>query len=57
MLAQHGPDELVNLRGLLADPDAGAEPFAGQLATVLIGIAARRGEDWRAIPDLVDLLD
>ena len=57
VLAQHGPDELVNLRGLLADPSAAPEPFARQLATVLIGIAARRGEDWRTIPELVDLLD
>ena len=52
VLAQHGPDELVHLRGLLADPAAATPPFAVQLTTVLIGIAARRGESLGSVPAL-----
>jgi len=47
MVAARPPDELTGLRALLALPPIryGAG-FEDHLTTVLVGIAARRGEDW-----------
>ena len=45
------PDELGRLRGLaatLARPADYERLFERQMATLVIGLAARRGEDWRA---------
>jgi AcrR family transcriptional regulator len=58
VLAQHAPDELPNLRLLVAESSLGLWPsFESQLATVLIGIVTRRGEDWASIPELQALVD
>lgn len=43
-----GPDELTHLRAL-AGTDGHGAPFRTQVATVLAGIAVRRGEAWQPI--------
>lgn len=50
LTASRPPDELAGVRALLAQPPIHIDQdFEEQLTTVLVGIAARRGEDWRAI--------
>ncbi len=51
MVATRPPEELAGVRALLAVPPihAGTTSFEDQLTTVLVGIAARRDEDWRPI--------
>jgi len=52
MVAAQPPEELAGVRALLAVPPiSGTTSFEGQLTTVLVGIAARRHEDWRPIVD------
>jgi len=56
VLAQHDPTELPYLRLLLAERATHAAPsFRDQLCTVLIGIAAERGEPWEPIAVMIDL--
>jgi AcrR family transcriptional regulator len=48
-------DDLPHVRALLTATSRGDHPtFRSQVATVLAGIAARRGDDWREIAALVD---
>jgi AcrR family transcriptional regulator len=57
VLAERGPDELPHLRALLGE--AALRPlddFPTRMATVLAGIAARRGDDWAEIVTKVDRL-
>ncbi|MCI4320660.1 MAG: TetR/AcrR family transcriptional regulator C-terminal domain-containing protein, partial [Thermoplasmata archaeon] len=50
MVATRPPEELAGVRALLAvSPINVGTRFEDQLTTVLVGIAARRGEAWRAI--------
>jgi len=52
MVAAQPPEELAGVRALLAVPPiSGTTSFEDQLTTVLVGIAARRHEDWRPIVD------
>jgi AcrR family transcriptional regulator len=52
MIATRPPEELAGVRALLAVSPINLGPrFEDQLTTVLVGIAARRGEDWRSIMD------
>jgi hypothetical protein len=52
MVATRPPEELVGVRALLAvSPINVGTRFEDQLTTVLVGIAARRGEDWHSIMD------
>jgi AcrR family transcriptional regulator len=51
MVATRPPEELAGVRALLAVPPSIATNFEDQLTTVLVGIAARRPEDWRPIAD------
>ena len=47
---QRGADELPYLRSLMRESRSGVRrPFAEQVATVLIGVAIGRGEDWQDI--------
>ena len=56
VLAQHDESELPYLRLLLAEQATSQPPrFRDQLGTVLIGIAARRGEPWEPIAALIEL--
>lgn len=55
VLAERRPDELPHLRALVAAvAGEGRESFRWRVATVLAGIAVRRGEDWRPIAELLD---
>lgn len=50
VLANRGPEELPHLRALLrSDHAGGREAFEDEIVTVLIGIAIRRGERWKAV--------
>jgi AcrR family transcriptional regulator len=50
VLDAHGPDDLPHLRHLIADvAKRGRPPFPDRIATVVCGIAARRGEDAAAV--------
>jgi len=52
MVATRPPEELAGVRALLAvSPINVGTRFEDQLTTVLVGIAARRGEDWHPIMD------
>jgi AcrR family transcriptional regulator len=52
MVATRPPEELAGVRALLAvSPINVGTRFEDQLTTVLVGIAARRGEAWRPIVD------
>jgi AcrR family transcriptional regulator len=54
VLAEAEPGALPHLRALLAEAtEHGRQPFPTRIATVLYGIALRRGEDWRAVDDLL----
>jgi len=56
VLAQHDPSELPYLRLLLDERVTTPRPtFRDQLSTVLIGIAAERGEAWEPIATMIDL--
>ena len=48
-------DDLPYVRELIAavGPDGGHDTFRSQLTSVLAGIAARRGDDWRAVVALL----
>jgi len=55
VIQQSGPDELPYLRQLHHDiAEHGREPFPAQVATVIFGIAIRRGLDWEPIRDLLE---
>jgi AcrR family transcriptional regulator len=57
VLDRRGPDELPHVRALLAAiEDEPLDSFEDRIATVLAGIAARRGEDWQDIAARVDRL-
>jgi len=49
VLVQRAPSELGHLRGLLAGGSPPAPTSVDQLTTVLAGLAARRGDDWRDV--------
>ena len=49
VLAMAGADELPHLRALVALGPPDERQFESEVATVLTGIAVRRGEDWRTI--------
>ncbi len=52
VVATRSADELAGVRALLAVPPIrGGTNFEDELTTVLVGIAARRDEDWRAIEE------
>ncbi len=54
VLAAADPDALPHLRALFAAvAEHGRQPFSARVATVLAGIALRRGEDPPAIDDLL----
>ncbi|OHV45303.1 hypothetical protein BCD48_22895 [Pseudofrankia sp. BMG5.36] len=54
VFAQRDPSDLGHLRAMLADGPPPASRPTDQFTTVLAGIAARRGDDWR---DIVTQLD
>ncbi len=55
VLAERGPDELVHLRRLLDEiAVAGRSPFHARIATVLCGIALRKGDDWTPIAGMLE---
>jgi hypothetical protein len=52
MVAARPPDELPGLRALLDLPPIRTAPdFDEHLTTVLVGLAVRRGEDWRPVAE------
>ncbi|MGH2685313.1 MAG: TetR/AcrR family transcriptional regulator [Actinomycetota bacterium] len=54
VLDASGANDLPYLRALLTDlPTAGYPSFGERITTVLIGIAIRRGEDWRDVLDVL----
>jgi AcrR family transcriptional regulator len=54
-LAMSPPDELPSLRRLASTPRVTPRPtFEERICTLLVGIAARRGEPWDAIPALAE---
>ena len=53
VLSARNPDELPNLRKLLADMHDDGPTLEEQICTVIIGIAARRGEPWEPILELI----
>jgi AcrR family transcriptional regulator len=48
-LAERDADAVPHLRSVLADSSSARQPFPEQLATVLAGVAVRRGEDWQDV--------
>ena len=52
VLSSHDPDELPNLRRLVAVMQDDGPTFEEQICTVLVGIAVRRGEPWKPILEL-----
>jgi AcrR family transcriptional regulator len=48
-LADRDAADLPHLRSVLADSSSARQPFPEQLATVLAGVAVRRGEDWQDV--------
>jgi AcrR family transcriptional regulator len=54
VIRRAGADELPYLRALMAEADGGVRrSFEEHIATILIGVAIRRGDDWREVVDLV----
>jgi hypothetical protein len=49
VLADRDPAELPHVRAVRAAGPATARTFQEQLATVLAGVAVRRGEDWQDV--------
>jgi AcrR family transcriptional regulator len=49
VLASRPPDDLPNLRRLVASAHAHTTDFTDRLVTVLVGIAVRRGEPWSGV--------
>jgi AcrR family transcriptional regulator len=50
LVRQRKADDLPYLRALLEEADAGVRrPFEENVATILIGVAIRRGDDWHEI--------
>jgi AcrR family transcriptional regulator len=50
LLRERKRSELPHLRALLAEPGGGMRrPFDENIATILIGIAIRRGDDWQEV--------
>ena len=55
ILDQTPEDELLYLRSLVAAvPTMERTTFRDRITTVLIGIAIRHGEDWRAVVDVIE---
>ena len=52
-LASRSSSELPHLRRLVAVMHDDAPSLEDEIATVLVGIAVRRGEPWRQIPELI----
>ncbi|HEY3701641.1 MAG TPA: TetR family transcriptional regulator [Acidimicrobiales bacterium] len=52
LLAHRPPAELTHIRRLVGGPEQLAPSFDEQIRTVLVGIAARRGEPWEQLPAL-----
>ena len=52
VLSSHTPDELANLRKVVAVMQDDGPTLEQQICTILIGIAVRRGEPWKPIVDL-----
>jgi AcrR family transcriptional regulator len=52
LLAGRQPHELMAIRRLVGAPEQLAPSFEEQIRTVLVGIAARRGEPWEQLPAL-----
>ena len=52
LLAGRQGHELRAIRRLVGGPEQLAPPFEEQIRTVLVGIAARRGEPWEQLPAL-----
>jgi AcrR family transcriptional regulator len=52
VLATEPPDAFPHLRTLVSSLDGRPGSFVDHVVTVLVGIAIRRGEDWRSILDL-----
>jgi AcrR family transcriptional regulator len=52
VLSSHAPDELPNLRRLVAEMQDDGPTLEDQVCTVLVGIAVRRGEPWKPILEL-----
>ena len=52
VLSSRTPEELPNLRKVVAEMHDDGPTLEQQICTVLIGIAARRGEPWKPILDL-----
>ena len=54
LLRERDGDELPYLRALLADKDAAVRrPFPENIATILIGVAIRCGDDWREVESIL----
>jgi AcrR family transcriptional regulator len=53
LVAERGASELPNLAEIVADGAPMRPPFRQQVATMLAGIAVRRGDDWRCVVDLI----
>jgi AcrR family transcriptional regulator len=49
VLGARGADELIHLRAALAQSSQARESFEHQIATVLAGVAVRRGEAWQPV--------
>jgi AcrR family transcriptional regulator len=54
VLSSRAPDELPNIRRLVAVMQDDGPTLEEQICTVLVGIAVRRGEPWKPILELVN---
>lgn len=54
VLASRAPDELPNLRRIVAEMHDDGPSLEEQICTVLVGIAARRGEPWKPVLELLE---
>jgi hypothetical protein len=52
VLSSRTPDELPNIRRLVAVMQDDGPTLEEQICTVLVGIAVRRGEPWKPILEL-----
>jgi AcrR family transcriptional regulator len=57
VLATEPPDAFPHLRDLVSSLSGRAGSFVDHVVTVLVGIAVRRGEEWRSILDLASTAD
>lgn len=53
LVAERGPEQLPNLAEIVAGGASWRPPFRELAATMLAGIAVRRGEDWQEVVDHV----